>query len=636
MELIAFASGKGGTGKTLLASCLGYCLVRSGQRVLMIDADPATDGLSLFLLGKNGVRQISAFESMNTFTGALRGFQETRKLNYEPRKIRRIGTDQQGDHGISYEALISGRYIYGDARSTTELLAVPDLDQDTFRKAVSALFTSIKESGKYDYVVVDTRGGFAFESTDVCALADSFIVITEPDYTSFYQDRNLVRRISDAAKELNTKPLLRSIIVNKATETEQKDENTDLEKLEVSFRVQLEKEFPVKFLDTHPIPVDVEALKAYKTQRIPYLAAPASLFSFATLSAYRDILQVVTARWTEEQVQSWNSLIETVSKAIADRNKRVHEDRARQHEMEKRLKGLEAENLSLKDRAEELKREMERLEHSYERELQRAAGILDRIPQGIPNTSQSAPKQEAKDPALQNRRRSLTAASIAMSLLTLLTAFGFGGIWWWLHRNPRTPAQQQDYLVQQAYDTTLSPDVRAADVNELARKGYRKFDGINLAGAKLAGIPLDGSSFRSANLSNAIFGDSLLSRTDFTGATLSAVSLTGANLSGALLKNADLTGANLSRALLRDTDLEDASLVGAHLEGADLTGARVRQAQLEASYKDQLTVLPKVYLPSIRLSPPNDSSLESTPATSPPDGASTKTVRQTRSKKSKK
>src|SRR6202521_557855 len=114
MELIAFASGKGGTGKTLMASCLGYALIRAGHRVLMIDADPATDGLSLFLLGRDGMRQVGAFSDRNTFGGALRGFQKSGVMKCEPRSIHRVGSDEQGDHGISYQAIISGKWIYGD------------------------------------------------------------------------------------------------------------------------------------------------------------------------------------------------------------------------------------------------------------------------------------------------------------------------------------------------------------------------------------------------------------------------------------------------------------------------------------------------------------------------------------------
>jgi len=50
-EIIAVASGKGGTGKTIILASLGYALQQSGHRVLFVDADTATDGLSLFLLG---------------------------------------------------------------------------------------------------------------------------------------------------------------------------------------------------------------------------------------------------------------------------------------------------------------------------------------------------------------------------------------------------------------------------------------------------------------------------------------------------------------------------------------------------------------------------------------------------------
>src|SRR5262249_49063463 len=161
MEIIAFASGKGGTGKTLMASCLGYALTQAGHRVLMIDGDPATDGLSLFLLGPKGTGQIRSFEPQNTFTGILHAFQQDGSAACTPRRINRATGPE--DHGVSYEALISGRGLYGDDSLSPQTLAVPDLDQQTFRKAVSALFKFLKKANTYDYVIVDTRGGFAFE-----------------------------------------------------------------------------------------------------------------------------------------------------------------------------------------------------------------------------------------------------------------------------------------------------------------------------------------------------------------------------------------------------------------------------------------------------------------------------------------
>ncbi|MCP5113837.1 MAG: septum site-determining protein MinD, partial [bacterium] len=71
-EIIAISSGKGGTGKTLVAACLGYSLNKAGHQVLMIDADPGTDGLSLFLLGPEGMDTVEKdVQPKNTFRYVL-------------------------------------------------------------------------------------------------------------------------------------------------------------------------------------------------------------------------------------------------------------------------------------------------------------------------------------------------------------------------------------------------------------------------------------------------------------------------------------------------------------------------------------------------------------------------------------
>lgn len=583
MELIAFASGKGGTGKTLMASCLGYALIRAGHRVLMIDADPATDGLSLFLLGRDGMRQVNAFSDLNTFGGALREFQKSGVMKCEPRSIHRVGSDEQGDHGISYQAIISGKWIYGDEPASSDTLVVPDMDRATFRKAVAALFASIKASAQYDYVIVDTRGGFAFESTDVCALADSFIVITEPDVTSFYQDRNLVKRISDAAKQVDSRPLLRSIIVNKASEGDSKDGNIDLQKLEVSFRLELEKEFPVKFLDTHPVPIDIEAFKAYKTQRIPYLATPASLFAFATLSAYRDILQVVTSRWSEAQVKQWNELVETVSTAIAARNRKLQAERELKAEREKQLLSLQTENQALQQRLAELAKEKDRLESRYERELERTTVLFSQIPPS-PSPTGSVPQITLKNPTgpVTGSGFGKVSAPAPDSLaaepkkwqmrvlgLIVIAAAVLWVVWW-----TRT-GTTDDSLLQAVYNESQPISSRVSDLKKLAGTGQKNFDGIKLPGANLSGMALDHASFRSGVLKSASFRKSSVKSCDFSGADLTGADLTQANFSDCILRNTDFTQADFSK-----TDLR----------GADLTGATISAEQIAASVTDSRTV----------------------------------------------
>jgi MinD-like ATPase involved in chromosome partitioning or flagellar assembly len=576
MELIAFASGKGGTGKTLMASCLGYALIKAGHRVLMIDADPATDGLSLFLLGRDGMRQVNAFHDRNTFTGALREFQRSGTIKCEPRSIHRVGADEQGDHGISYQAIISGKWIYGDEPVASDAPVVPDMDQGTFRKAVAQLFASIKAAGQYDYVIVDTRGGFAFESTDVCALADSFIVITEPDVTSFYQDRNLVKRISDAAKQVNSRPLLRSIIVNKASEGDSKTGNIDLQKLEVSFRLELEKEFPLKFLDTHPVPIDMEAFKAYKVQRIPYLAAPASLFAFATLSAYRDIMQVVTAQWTETQVQQWNKLVETVSTAIAARNQKLQAERELKAERDKQLASLQAENQTLQQRLMELNKEKDRLEHRYERELERATVLFSQIPPSattgnLPRANPVSPTGPGTGPVPGPVAPSAVPRKWTALVVGLVLAVVIALVVIWLLRRSGTG----DTLLQAAYNESQPVSSRVSSVKKLSESGQKNFDGIKLPGANLSGLVLDHASFRSAVLKSASFRKSDLKACDFSGADLTGADLTDANFADCILRNTDLTQADLTR-----TDLR----------GADLTGAKVLADQLTGCKTDNRTV----------------------------------------------
>lgn len=307
-EIIAISSGKGGTGKTLVTACLGYALKKAGHEVLMIDADPGTDGLSLFLLGPEGMDTVEMdVKPKNTFRYILEDPNASRAGDVVPFSIHR----HEDGHNLSYEALISSKTLYGNieaGKGQTVEYVIPKLERTAFREALKGLFAGLREAGRFDYVLVDTRGGFAFESTDICALADSFIVVTEPDYTSFYQDRNLIQWVNRGAEAMGTQPLLRAIIVNKATDGEEK-----------SFRLELEREFPVKFNETYAIPLDVNAITAYRHQLIPYAVNPGSDFAAHTMQAFSRIMRVVTSQWDSARVDAWNDLVDQVSKPFVSR-----------------------------------------------------------------------------------------------------------------------------------------------------------------------------------------------------------------------------------------------------------------------------------------------------------------------------
>src|SRR5262245_27546973 len=125
-ETIAIASGKGGTGKTLFTACLGNALLRSQLRVLLVDADPATSGLTLFMLGTEGWKQLATYSDENTFAGFLRG------ANLKPPVVTRINRLGQDDHRVSYPAVVSSRGAYGDEPLGRS--AVPNVDRDAFTR----------------------------------------------------------------------------------------------------------------------------------------------------------------------------------------------------------------------------------------------------------------------------------------------------------------------------------------------------------------------------------------------------------------------------------------------------------------------------------------------------------------------
>lgn len=559
-EIIAISSGKGGTGKTLIAASLGYALIRSGHRVLLIDADTGTDGLSLFMLGPKGKDQIESFGSHSTLRGFVSSsFAKKGALEVVPQQINRKASD---DHGIIYNALISGRELYGDEPASVVL----HVDQGDFRQAVAALFNKFRKDDQYDYVLVDTRGGFSFESTDICALADSFLIVTEADVTSFYQDRNLVKHIHGAARELNTTPLLRAIFVNKATEGE-----------EESFRLLLEREFPIKFSQTHPIPLDVEVMKAYKTQKIPYLAAPASLFCFATLSAFADMLQIVTAQWEEERIDKWNSLVKAISDAISERNEKIkslevemkqkEKEFGEQHDkIEKLQKEIILLTADLQDQKSEyekestrLKRELQRTKKTYERELSRSEQLGKVV---------TATKEKS---GFSRYTSWQTVLVIILSVITIGN-FIFDAVF------QRSPNKQIEQPRVKVYDSFSPLSSRVNSLKELYREGERSFDGVDLSGGDLSTERLSSISFRRASLVNV---------------TLIAANLDSANLTDANLRGANLSGASFRKAILRNARLNDVQFEGTDFRGAILIDADIDDTtSLALTVTDRATVLP--------------------------------------------
>jgi len=432
-EILCMCSGKGGVGKTLFSSCMGYALTRAGLRVLMIDGDLATDGLSLFLLGPDGKDHVESFAPSNTFAGVISHYRDTGKLEFKVRQIFRNGPE---DHGVVYDALISGRFLYGQGPDGSYSSAIPAVDRGTFRSAVRELFDALRRAGEYDYVIVDTRGGFSFESTDLSGLADSFIVVVEADPTSFYQTRNLVQRIDEAAGESESKSVLRGFLVNKAVDGLSEAGGLDLSRVEWPFRNALIQQFEkLKFSDTYPIPADLQVLQSYKDQMIPFLGSPASLFTYATLTAYSNIFQIVISRWTRDQVQGWQNLINSVAEAIKQRNEEAELIKKDSKAEEAEVERLRVISVQMKQRIHEQEVLIEHLRKESELAHAQAAAELSRASAVESLIRSVSPKERAPTKS--------TALIIVTLLLVVSLAAGAYGIWF---MNSRAVAAQQATL----------------------------------------------------------------------------------------------------------------------------------------------------------------------------------------------
>jgi MinD-like ATPase involved in chromosome partitioning or flagellar assembly len=379
-EIISVASGKGGTGKTVLLATLGYALQRSGLKVLFVDTDTSTDGLSLFLLGPHGKSQLDEAVPANIFADFLRR-SASGELGTSAEPFEITVSPMKGRGSLACQALLSSRGLYGTLSHDEDSLVQP-LSSEAYRFAIRSLFHQLRESNKWDYILVDTRGGFSSTTVDVCALSDSFFFVVEPNPSSFFQEKNLFRRIEQAGNELQLRMRLRGVIVNKTStllptpEKVIEDDSAtfigriELNRIEMEFRTLAANSLRIRYSDTYPVPLDIDAMDSYMWHSIPLVAHPGSLFSYAALTAFSHLMRTVTVQWQQEVKAGWNGLIAEIAEAVEIENNKVLEDVRRQRRAHAERVELSRDNENLKLQIEDMKSARN---HAFESEKIRLA-----------------------------------------------------------------------------------------------------------------------------------------------------------------------------------------------------------------------------------------------------------------------
>ncbi|MBS0473302.1 MAG: P-loop NTPase [Proteobacteria bacterium] len=149
MTITAIGSGKGGTGKTLIAVSLAHAFAHLGERVLLCDAD--------FGLANAGVHL---------------GLAETGDL-----KAVIDGTKPLGAATVHV----------GSGRTGFDLLAAPsgsgalaNLNTDSVEK----LCTALEHASQYDRVLIDLGAGIDANVMTIAARADEVLLVVTPDPAS--------------------------------------------------------------------------------------------------------------------------------------------------------------------------------------------------------------------------------------------------------------------------------------------------------------------------------------------------------------------------------------------------------------------------------------------------------------------
>jgi len=223
-KALAIVSGKGGSGKTMVTATMATILDSIGYKVLLIDADYGTAGLTYYM-GLNTVANISM-------------------------GLTNLSSQDIDTHYISkYAQKMSGfdksRFIgIGDHR---RYLRNSNNDDLTF------LFENIISQSRkeYDFILIDCRGGIDRESLIVCENIDDIVIVAETDTTSFQATQHLVDTLYD--NDLSRK--ISGFMINKVFD----DPSSIARAGTASFKSQ--------YLDS--IPFDLDATKSFLVGDLP-------------------------------------------------------------------------------------------------------------------------------------------------------------------------------------------------------------------------------------------------------------------------------------------------------------------------------------------------------------------------------
>ncbi len=166
-HIITVISGKGGVGKTLLATNLSIAMAARGHRVVLFDMD----------MGLANADIVLGVQANGTWSDLLKG----------RRSLQDIVIDAPG--GISFVAGSSG---------IAELADLSDFERHQLMAAMRQI------ESRYDVVVLDCGAGISRNVLSFAATADTALVVTTPEPTSLTDAYAMIKAFPQLARTQRT------------------------------------------------------------------------------------------------------------------------------------------------------------------------------------------------------------------------------------------------------------------------------------------------------------------------------------------------------------------------------------------------------------------------------------------------
>lgn len=268
-NVVAIASGKGGTGKSVICASLGYALAHSGKKTLLVDLDLFTCGLTYYALS-------------DYFKRIKYGLRDVFLENVDIYQIEPLLISNDFCNGNLY--LLPSVSTQKHRRS--ELSLSKDFnDISTFIMKVKTIINHLKNKHEFENIIIDTRGGSDLTSVGAILAAESVLIVTEADKPSWDMGAVLINSIFDASQEYNFETRITGFIINKNVLPAD------------AIELFLKKEWRTQHLAT--IPLSPYVIRFFQEDKVPIAEAIDSQFSNLIVKIVYKAFGV--DNWTEKQ-----------------------------------------------------------------------------------------------------------------------------------------------------------------------------------------------------------------------------------------------------------------------------------------------------------------------------------------------